>query len=94
MVMFTPNQKRDIATRLQDILRATDDPYLPNRPNEIKFWLLVIGERGQFAEVRNNGAIKQPTNRSSANEETWSPSAGKVEQQFISSEAREGQTQG
>lgn len=54
--MFTLKQKREIADKVQKILRATGDPELPI--GEIKFLLYVEG-RGPWAwaDIHNNGAI-------------------------------------
>ena len=54
--MFSPEEKHDIAEKLQAILRATNHPELPD--TEIQFHLHVKGERGwSWADILNNGAI-------------------------------------
>jgi hypothetical protein len=58
--MFSMNQKRAIATQIQEILRATQHPELPD--GEIQFHLHVEGaESWSWADIRNNGAIEQPS---------------------------------
>lgn len=57
--MFSIQQKREIAEGVQKLLRATNHPELP--PGEIAFELHVDGaEDWSFADIRNNGAVKQP----------------------------------
>ena len=53
--MYTTEQKRDIAEKVQRLLKDTENPNLP-REGEIQFFLLVIGRYG-FTEIRNNGVI-------------------------------------
>ena len=58
--MFSVAQKRDIATKVQQILRETGHPELPN--GEIIFNLRVLGaESWSWADIRNNGAVTTPS---------------------------------
>lgn len=58
--MFSVRQKREIAAKVQDVLRATAHPELPE--SEIQFFLRVEGtEAWSWAEIRNNGAIQTPS---------------------------------
>ncbi len=57
--MFSVNEKRIIANRVQQILRETEHPELPE--GEITFWLHVAGaESWSWAYIRNNGAVDKP----------------------------------
>lgn len=57
--MFSVNQKRTIAERVQQILRETNHPELP--AGEIQFTLQVNGaEPWSWADIRNNGAVTNP----------------------------------
>ncbi len=57
--MFSVAQKREIADKVQKILRETGHPELPQ--GEIIFWLHVDGaESWSFADIRNNGAVDKP----------------------------------
>jgi len=57
--MFSVSEKRDIASRVQAILRSTNHPELPE--GEIKFHLHVDGaESWSWADIRNNGAVDKP----------------------------------
>ncbi|MCG8004664.1 MAG: hypothetical protein JAY88_14590 [Candidatus Thiodiazotropha lotti] len=57
--MFSVRQKREIAEKVQAILRETAHPELPN--DEIQFHLHVDGaERWSWADIRNNGAVSTP----------------------------------
>lgn len=57
--MFSVRQKREIASKIQDVLRATNHPELPE--GEIVFHLHVRGkENWSFADIMNNGMIKDP----------------------------------
>ena len=57
--MFSVRQKREIADRVQTLLRDTGHPELPD--SEIKFCLHVDGEGNwSWADIRNNGAILFP----------------------------------
>ena len=54
--MFSVRQKREIAERVQEILRATGHPELP--AGEIRFSLHVDGaESWSWADISNNGAV-------------------------------------
>lgn len=57
--MFSVKQKREIADKVQQILRSTGHPELPQE--EIEFELRVAGaEEWSWAIIRNNGAVKNP----------------------------------
>lgn len=57
--MFSVRQKREIADKVQAILRATEHPELP--ASEIQFELRVTGaESWSWAAIRNNGAVDTP----------------------------------
>ena len=57
--MFSVRQKREIAEKIQQVLRETNHPELPE--GEIKFHLHVKGaESWSWADIRNNGAINNP----------------------------------
>lgn len=57
--MFSVRQKREISDAVQQILRATNHPELPE--GEISFHLHVEGaEAWSWADVRNNGAVPNP----------------------------------
>jgi len=58
--MFSVEQKREISEAVQQILRATGHPELPE--GEISFRMKVQGAKHwSFACILNNGAIKQPS---------------------------------
>jgi hypothetical protein len=58
--MFSIKQKREIADKVQQILRETNHPELPE--GEIAFALHVAGaESWSWADIRNNGAIQNPS---------------------------------
>lgn len=58
--MFSVRQKREIAEKVQAVLRETAHPELP--AGEIQFRLLVAGaEAWSWADIRNNGAVENPT---------------------------------
>lgn len=58
--MFSMRQKREIADKVQQILRDTNHPELPD--GEIQFLLHVDGaEDWSWADIQNNGAVKNPT---------------------------------
>lgn len=58
--MFSVRQKREIAEKIQKILRETNHPELPG--GEIQFWIRIEGEtKDSWAEIRNNGAIVNPS---------------------------------
>jgi len=57
--MFSVNQKRDISDKVQQILKETNHPELPE--GEIKFLLHIDGaESWSWADIQNNGAINNP----------------------------------
>lgn len=59
--MFSVQQKRDISTAVQKILRDTAHPELPPPEREITFNLKVIGEEAwSWAEIKNNAAVTDP----------------------------------
>ncbi len=58
--MFSVQQKRDIADKVQKILRETNHPELPE--DEIEFRLVVFGATEMsWADIRNNGAVPKPS---------------------------------
>ena len=57
--MFSVRQKREIAQKVQQILRDTNHPELPE--GEIEFSLHVKGNTVMsWADIRNNGAVEKP----------------------------------
>lgn len=57
--MFSVRQKREIAEKVQQILRETAHPELPE--GEIRFSLDVRGkEEWSWACIKNNGAVSNP----------------------------------
>ena len=57
--MFSVQQKREIASAVQSILRSTNHSELPT--GEIQFHLHVEGaESWSWADIRNNGAVTSP----------------------------------
>jgi len=59
--MFSIRQKREIADKVQKVLRDTRHPELPVA-GEIAFVLQVAGaESWSWANIRNNGAVDQPS---------------------------------
>jgi hypothetical protein len=57
--MFSVAQKRQIAEKVQQILRKTNHPELPE--GEIQFLLHVNGaEDWSWADIQNNGAVPAP----------------------------------
>ncbi len=57
--MFSLRQKREIADRVQVILRETNHSELPK--GEIQFNLHVDGDESwSWADIRNNGSITDP----------------------------------
>jgi hypothetical protein len=57
--MFSVRQKREIAEKVQQVLRDTAHPELP--AGEIQFHLHVAGaEAWSWADIRNNGAVQNP----------------------------------
>lgn len=58
--MFSVREKRDIAKKVQQILRDTNHPELPE--GEINFKLRVEGaEDWSWAEIKNNAAVETPS---------------------------------
>ena len=58
--MFSIKQKRGIADKVQEILRETNHPELPE--SEIQFHLHVYGAEGwSWADIVNNGGVLNPT---------------------------------
>lgn len=58
--MFSIDQKRKISDAVQQVLRETGHPELPD--GEIKFLLHVDGKGPwSWADIRNNGQVTQPT---------------------------------
>jgi hypothetical protein len=60
MAMFSVKEKREIAEKVQRILRDTKHPELP--VGEIQFLLHVAGDEPEWswADIRNNGAVDKP----------------------------------
>lgn len=57
--MFSTHEKREIASKVQEILKATRNPELPH-DREIPFLLHVDGAEGwSWADIRNNGAVPE-----------------------------------
>ena len=57
--MFSVRQKREIAEKVQQILRETNHPELPS--GEISFQLHVEGaEEWSWADITNNGSVPNP----------------------------------
>jgi hypothetical protein len=57
--MFSVRQKREIANKVQQILRETNHPELPE--GEIKFLLHVDGAKNwSWADIRNNATVPNP----------------------------------
>jgi len=57
--MFSVKQKREIANKIQEILRATDHPELSK--GEINFSLHVNGaEDWSWADIKNNNSLTIP----------------------------------
>ena len=57
--MFSVSEKREIANKVQQILKETNHPELPE--GEIKFPLHVDGaEEWSWADIQNNGVVPNP----------------------------------
>jgi hypothetical protein len=57
--MFSVQQKREIADKIQKILRETNHPELPR--GEIEFHIHVKGaESWSWADIKNNGSVLNP----------------------------------
>ena len=57
--MFSIRQKREIADKVQEILKDTNHPELPT--GEITFTLHVEGAQNwSWADIRNNGEVTDP----------------------------------
>ena len=58
--MFSVQQKREISHAIQDVLRRTNHPELPE--GEISFHIHVNGAEGwSWADIENNGAVDSPS---------------------------------
>ena len=58
--MFSVRQKREIADKIQAILRETQHPELP--AGEIRFLLHIWGaESYSWADIQNNAAVDVPS---------------------------------
>ena len=58
--MFSMTQKREIAEKIQQILKETNHPELP--PGEISFRLHVNdAESWSWADIKNNGSVTNPS---------------------------------
>ena len=59
--MFSVRQKREIAEKVEAILRETGHPELPPPVEVIKFLLRVEGaESWSWAEIRDNRSVTNP----------------------------------
>lgn len=57
--MFSIRQKREIADKVQKVLRETNHPELPE--GEISFLLHINGsDEESWADIRNNGSVITP----------------------------------
>ena len=57
--MFSVDQKRQISEKVQQVLRETKHPELPE--SEIQFSLHVVGaDSWAWADICNNGAVLNP----------------------------------
>ena len=57
--MFSVEQKREIAEKIQIILRETGHPELPT--GEIQFQIHIEGAQPwSWADIKNNGSVKSP----------------------------------
>ena len=58
--MFSVRQKREIAEKVQQILKETNHPELPD--GEIRFKLHIDGAKSwSWADICNNGAVIKPS---------------------------------
>ena len=58
--MFSVKQKREISEKVQQVLRETNHPELPE--GEISFHLHVDGaESWSWADIKNNGSVENPS---------------------------------
>ncbi len=58
--MFSVNQKREIADKVQKILKETNHPELPE--GEINFHLHIDGaESWSWADIKNNAQVTNPS---------------------------------
>ena len=58
--MFSVYQKRMISEKIQNILRETNHPELPD--GEINFEITVLGKTSwSWAVIQNNGNVTDPT---------------------------------
>ncbi len=58
--MFSVRQKREISEDVQEILKKTKHPELPE--GEIQFTLNVKGAQSwSWAEIKNNGVVRNPS---------------------------------
>ena len=58
--MFSLKQKREISHAIQDVLRRTGHPELPD--GEIQFKIHIDGaESWSWADIQNNGAVPTPS---------------------------------
>ena len=57
--MFSVREKRLIADKIQELLRSTNHPELPDE--EIQFEIFIRGKTNMsWAKIKNNGAVKIP----------------------------------
>ena len=58
--MFSVRQKRDIANKIQQVLRDTGHPELPE--GEIQFSIYVAGNsNSSWGRIQNNGTVPNPS---------------------------------
>ncbi len=58
--MFSVRQKREIADKIQALLKETKHPELPE--GEITFSLHIEGEKDwSWADIKNNGQVTSPS---------------------------------
>jgi len=76
--MFSTKQKQEIAEKVQQILRDTNDPELGE--GEISFTLFVEGaEEWSWADIKNNGAFIMDTLSKDEIDRKWpAPSKARV----------------
>ena len=58
--MFSVKEKREISDKIQQILKETNHPELPDR--EIKFHIHIEGSSNwSWADIKNNGCVVDPS---------------------------------
>lgn len=59
--MYSIKEKREISRKIQEILRETNHPELPDEDTEIEFHIHVKGaEDWSWADIYNNNRVKNP----------------------------------